>query len=235
MKPYRLINSAQLDKLYALFADTLELWNQNYSLHPVTLGISVPTPNNVNTYCYYVKDAQEQILACIPDDYYHLLNQALFGEQDDAYKPCSEELFLRLLAELFHTEACSMQTVDKQLSWLYPGSAAVVLHFSCTSSTCSILVNPAWVHQALPLKKKQQQNLSSLDEALAKKNLRLSVELDSMTISLQQLLDLQIGDVIKTDHQCSDRLRLVYEQKTYATTELGALATTKSIIIKEFT
>ena len=73
MKPYRLINSAQLDKLYALFADTLELWNQNYSLHPVTLGISVPTPNNVNTYCYYVKDAQEQILACIPDDYYHLL------------------------------------------------------------------------------------------------------------------------------------------------------------------
>jgi hypothetical protein len=234
MNPYRLINSVELGQLYTQFSAPLDYWNQQYCLHPLTLKISIPTEEYINSHTCYVEGNDGQLLACISDDFYRVINYSLFGQEDSCFNSCSEELFILLLKQLFTTDSYLLNSRKQEVNWLYPGSTCLLVTLHCHSSSILMLLNPTWVHQNLALHKKCERGIISLDEALGEESLTLNLELCSMNLSIKQLVDLQIGDLISTDHKQTSPLQLMHEKKTYATAELGKKDDNKSIIIKEF-
>jgi len=234
MKPYRLINTLELNQFNTNFFNTIDYWNQQYSLHPLTLNVSIPTKEFIKTQTWFVEDNQGQLLACISNDVHQFLNYSLFGEEDSCFNSCSEELFMLLLSQAFNTDFCLLNKINKEVDWLYPGSTCLLVHLYCNASSISMLLNPDWVYQNLPLATKTNPGITPLEDGLAEKSLILSLELSSMSIPIKQLMDLQIGDVIATDHGCSRPMQLAHKRKTFATAELGKTLENKSVIIKEF-
>ena len=236
MKPYRLINSVELKLIQERLAQSLSAWNEQYSLHPLSLQVSIPDKDAQITQSGLISSGLYQTIACVEENDYSLMNYALFGEQDSCFNATSEALFLNLLTQLLHCAPCSISPKKREaVDWLYPGTTCLLITFHCDQKTLSCFLNPEWVYHLLNAdKRKSHQPLHTLDEALAEQKLDLTVELDSITIPFKELMVLQIGDVLVTDHKLTQPLALIHEQKQLASSELGQLSNYKSVLLKEF-
>ena len=236
MKPYRLINSVELSQIQTRFTQSLAVWNEQYSLYPLSLKVSIPDKDDQSTPNTLISSGSYQPIMRMTEAHYNLFNHALFGVPDADFNATSDELMLELFTQLLHSASCDFTTQNNEDSdWLYPGSTCLLLTFSCEPLSLRCLLNPEWVYHLLSAdKRKSPQALHTLDEALAEQQLTLSLELDSFNIPFKQLMDLQLGDVLVTDHKLTQPLTLNYGQKQLATTELGQLSDHKSVLLKEF-
>ncbi|MFI4918190.1 MAG: FliM/FliN family flagellar motor C-terminal domain-containing protein [Legionellales bacterium] len=234
IRPYRLINASELHALTVALEQALQQWNEEYSLFPITVQLSLPAKNAAWHHATAVQ-AHNGTLALIETNHLTLIKQALFGEQDPCFNPSGQMFFLILLQRLFKTE-CSMPSSNVSESpenWFYSGSTCLLLTLSCHTASAVLVLSPDWVYQQLP-KNHATSSLNTIDQALAEQKVTLNVELLPITLRLNQLMSLKAGDVIASDHLLSTPLRLTQEKQVVAHTELGLSAQHKSIILKRF-
>jgi hypothetical protein len=235
MKPYRLINSVELEQIQARFRQSLATWNEQYSLHPLSLQVSIPDKDYIITQNGLIDSGTYQPIMLIDEGHQSLINYALFGVLDDDFNATSDKLMLHLFTQMLHSAPCAMSSNQVPTDWIYPGSTCLLLTFSCEQHALLCLLNPEWVYHLLSADKhRKPKALHTLDEALAYKQLTLSLELDAINIPFKQLMELQLGDVLVTDHKLAQPLNLIHEQKHVASTELGQQSEYKSVLLKEF-
>jgi flagellar motor switch/type III secretory pathway protein FliN len=175
----------------------------------------------------------QQTLGFVGTDYLELMNIAVFGKHAPCFNSASEALFKLFLHAMFQVEVCSLSPSDASaFPWFYPGSCGLILKLSCAEKECILGINPDWVYQNLPLNPANKSTLSSLDDALAEQSLSLEVHLDAVHLPLKQLLSIQVGDVITSDHPLSQPLVLCQQEKIIAHAELGQVKQHKSIVLK---
>jgi hypothetical protein len=236
MKPYRLINSFELNQFQERFAHALERWNEQYSFYPLSLHVSLLDKDSKITQKSFIESGAYHPIARIDEDYHSLLNYVLFGEDEPSFNATSDELILVLLTQLLSSAPCSFNDqINDSSSWIYPGSTCLLVVFSCEQQQVHCFLNPDWVYHLLAAdKRKSLKAVHPLDEALAEESLALNLELNAMKIPFKQLIDLQVGDVLLTDHKINQALPLMQEQRRIASAELGHISEHKSLLLKEF-
>ncbi|KTD51323.1 FliM/FliN family flagellar motor C-terminal domain-containing protein [Legionella quateirensis] len=232
IKPFRLINSFELQELSRQCLRELQNWNTLYTLHPVTMELHVPTKEYSPNEGYSIKE-NDSTLACIDTHYLNVLNQALFGKDNPCFNSVSQELFSVLIHQLLKVNQC---TIDSETSstqdWFYRGSTSLLLRLACCTFQFTIILHPNWVYQNLPQRNSQRTQPVSLEEALANQTLALNLELHPLTLPLHQLITLSVGDVIATDHPISAPMSLTQNHQLVARADLGQSNHFKSIILK---
>lgn len=233
MKPYRLINSSELKKLTEHISALVSAWNHEYCLHDFEVQLSKPDAKDKNA-ALLIQDDLAQPLALLDATYLNAVQHALFGIQDPSLDEVSTLIFSRLIETLFNAQHNLITHHNEEAhKWLYAGSTALMLQLQSQEHSLSILLHPDWVYKELPLQKSHASTLSSLDDALSKESVTLELQLSPMILPMGQLFQLQIGDVIKSDHPITSPLHLMQEQERVALAQLGQAASHKSIILKE--
>lgn len=232
MKPYRLINTIELQTLQQHFSQIINDWNEAYCISPLHLNLSL-VPKNYNLDEAYLIHDIDQDLGLITGDYLWIMNQALFANSHPSFHETSQELLLQLLSRLFQTNDCGLQYHKSQKpDWFYPGSTCLLATLSCDHDHFTLLMNPEWVYQQLPQVQNIKCPLNSLDEALAEQTVRFNLELEPSNLSVKNLANIQVGDILSTNHSLATPLRLMHGNELCSFAELGQSAQHKSIVLK---
>lgn len=234
MKPYRLINSLELEKLSLHVQPILEHWKNNYCLMPLTMELFLPHKNYAPEEQFLIT-LDNMPLASISQNYTEVLNQVLFGVNKPCFNATSQELILILLNLILKTEHSTLAAASSSTQdWFYRGSTSLILNLHSATDHFTITLHPDWVYQNIPILQTTAKNLKRLDDAVANHNLALSLELTSITLPLHQLVSLKAGDVIATDHPIGAPVHLKQQDQVVAEADLGQSSHYKSIILKRF-
>lgn len=232
MKPYRLINAKERNDLLVLFRERLKPWCDTYCYLPITLELNPVSKTHVDSEQLSILNNQDNLLA-LEKNYISFLNLALFGRNSISFNSTSESLFLTLVNTLFGIETSILTRTKAPLAdWIYAGSTCLLIQLECQGEMLNLYVNPHWVYQQLPSLQSGKSTLTPLHEALHQETLTLHLELKPLTLPIKQLLHLQIGDVLSSDHYFSEPLNLMHQNHCVAQADLGQSNHYKSIILK---
>lgn len=227
MKPFRLISDTELNCLRERLAVSLQAWNTQYALYPLSCTLKPAIkPDTI----YPILSDIEPLVLPHQDDW-SVLQYALLGVDDDCFNNIAETLGLTCLQVLLGTETLHHQTETQCDAWFYTGSPALTLILSCEQRTMMFTLHPQWVSNALPYRESIQAPMSTLQQALVPQTFVFNVMLDPLALTLQDILQLQIGDVIKTETHISLPLRLQQNQQILAHVNLGEIQQTSAIQI----
>ncbi|ARG96955.1 FliM/FliN family flagellar motor C-terminal domain-containing protein [Legionella micdadei] len=228
-KPYRIINSIELQHLTHQFQEVLLHWNKTHFIEPIELEVSCCSEIYKFNETQLINDRNDSPIALIDQDYLPFLQKSIFGEVSYCLDQVSSEIFIRLLNDFLSMD--SLQTTRNSThynEWIYPGSASLILTFSHNKGLFHLYLHPNWVLAHL-----QPQNsptpLTGLELTLASKKLTLTIEFAAFRLPLGKLLNLQVGNIIKTDHALNKPLLVQYNNQTVCEGEIGRLLQHKSI------
>lgn len=255
-KPYRLIGAQELQTLTQRINNVLDSWNNDYAMHPINSclkQVSRQPIRNIEENALLVHASQP--LALLEGNYLALIKTSLFADESNCFNAAAEVLFNRLISQLL-TLSPELVQIDKNSTemqeWFYPGAPGLVLTLKVTAPSFTtrevngldwdkqILVNntthrvtlylhPSWVlPQLIPINKTTKP-LSPLSDAFSNHVIHLSVELERLHLSTTQLVHLQVGDVIQTDHPLTLACWLKHQQQTLCQAEIGQIHEHKSI------
>lgn len=230
MKPYRLINTLELETLTQHFTKVIDLWNSTYSLYPLTLSLSLPPKNYVILDKVMVYSALTP-LALVDTQYIKPMNQLLFGEDAPCYSPTSEALFLVLLEQLFKKQPCCLRQSPLP-NWCYPGSTCLILTLKAHTQQITLVLSPDWVYEQLPKSDALKTVLSPIDETLGREKVTFNIELNPINLPVSQLVSLQVGDVIELSHLLTAYVHVTKNKQVIAQGELGLSSNQKSIQLR---
>jgi len=232
MKPYRLINTSEMQLLSRHFTKAIQQWNDEYSVVPLNLQLTVPAKTYTITDRVMIH-ANNQLLATITGDHLSTLNQALFQQNKPCFNATSQKLIVLLVNKLLKTEGC---TIAKKMAqppqWCYAGSTCLILTIGLDKNTFTVILSPDWVYQQLPKTRQDTKQLHCFEDALADQRITLNLELIPSTFSVLSLAKIQAGDVITSDHLMTTPLNLMQGNQIIAQAELGQSLQHKSIILK---
>jgi len=235
IKPFRLINTLEINTLTNHFSQVLQDWNDEYAMDSCTLQLTLPPENYSPANIVPLRSGNDS-LAMIEEHYSEVMNHILFGEHKSCFNSVSQELLLILLNDLFKVDDCIVdENIQKNPpNWFYKGSTCLLLTLSTEQAGVTIIINPDWVYQTFPVGKSVSTNFSSLEEALGDQLLNINLELLPFHLPINQLINIQVGDVIATDHSLATPLSLMLESQVLAHVDLGQSAHHKSILLKRF-
>lgn len=235
-KPFRLINQRELQDIQQRLTQSLQIWNTQYALFPLTLTLSTALQKPIDNQNYYTAHHEKQALALWFDSPKTLLKTSLFGDMADCFDAISQSLFMLLLEQLLDTKNLNSQCADcfdesLQKDWFYKGAPTMTMTLTTNNQTITLYLHPQYVLSMLKTSPIPQKPKSTLDDALSKERLHCQIECHPLSLRLQELQSLKIGDVIKLNHPLDKPLHLVHQQTTFADVELGASQSLKSIQI----
>lgn len=232
IKPFRLISSSEMTELNRHFLQVINDWNQEYAMTPLFISLEAPPSDYVVPDGFAINSDDNQ-LAVVDKDYLDVFNHILFGENHSCFSAISRELLFILLNRLLKTEECSIaETKPLAPNWFYRGSTCLLLTLSANHNTVKIILSPDWVYQQLSPYQTIKQELCSLDDALGEEIVNLEVTLLPVNLPIEQLLAIQVGDVLVTDHLISDSLNITHNAQVLAQADLGQSIQHKSILLK---
>lgn len=234
-KPFRLVNDHEVGQLQQIINEHLHLWNEQYALFPLSVQVKKPDKPRLDGAAGWRFSAEQAVCALVLQNDLSALNDCLFGDVSFCFTAISETLLLTLFQQLLANPALQQQPLtDSYDDWFYTGSP--VLSLILTSQCYSLLayLSPKWVMQALNTPKQHQKPLTTLHNALANTTLDCQVTLPVIPLRLRDLLDLQPGDVLKTEHPLTKPLTLKHQQHVISEVELGTHHDHKSIQLVSF-
>lgn len=231
-KPYRIMNAIELEQIKKQCSEVIQSWRETYCLYPLDFIMTPPEKGKRPEMMYPIQQNNSPV-AFIEKSALSFTNWVLFGEDLPAFNECSKELLFLFIQSLFSNENCLMKEEETVLpDWFYPGSTSLILTLFSHGKTLDLIISPEWVHNKLPQKNnKESLSPGSLDEALDQITIQLSLQLAPMTIPLEQLIHLQKGDLLVTDHSLLNPIQIVHTHQPIAEAELGSSASHKSIIL----
>ncbi len=154
------------------------------------------------------------------------------GNEGSFLEATCHSIFLDLLRQFLELD--SLQLIWNSThyqDWVYPGSACLHLTMTTTNELVHCYLHPEWVLAHLPQQSHAAKPISHLNASLASKKLSLTIEFTPLRLSLEKLLGLCVGDLIKTDHPITSPLPIQYKQQTVCTGIVGQSLQHKSIQI----
>ena len=151
------------------------------------------------------------------------LQLAIVGDRQD--NETYTELCQTVLNESFgHFFGC--QTLEAHInhtyeSWFYPGSPNLQITLILNERQCRFILNGQWVLNHLELVEQKGDRLESIDDALCNEKIPLTVNLPPMALSLEQINQLQTGDIIQLDQKVTQPLQLCCKNIPIAKVMLG--------------
>ena len=207
-KPYRLINRSELNALQQTVEQKLQVWNDAHALFPLSCTLTLIKPKP----------------AAICD--LSIIKHSLFGDQSDCFNTLTQMLFNELLTQL-----PGIQSIPLQEDWFYKGSPSLTLTLINACGSMPLYLDSQWVLKNLPTCQSSTIPPVRLHEALASQDVVLHIELNPLPLKLADILRLQIGDVIKTDHPTTEPVKLTHQQQDICTVDIGESNQYKSIQI----
>ena len=234
-KPFRLITDAECHLIQSAFELKLNHWNSEQALFPLTCTVQRSTPLEHDTVAWIADETGLKLL--MVEDGYATLQHALFGEASDCFNDVMKPLLLTLFTYLLDCKCSHVipsvarddgQTLD---DWFYSGSPALTLTLSQGMHHMRLYLHPNWVLNALPTCPPSPNTLTALDDALETVSIDLSVELNAMPLKLKDMMGLQVGDVIQTEHPITTPVILNHHQHNVCSAFIGETHDYKSIQI----
>lgn len=220
MKPFRLINQRESLFLEATLSRRLKEWCDRYAINPLSCHISLNTEaaEDVASIRHYASDNTPICLSSSKASSF--IQQVVFGQIAKSFDAIAEQLHIDLLNLLCDTTSLHQQVTFDRLDWFYKGSPCISLSIESNDASLVLYFHPTWVINALP-QTESLTPLTPLNEALNEASLTMHVVLNSFTLPLSNISQLQVGDVIKTDHPLSTPLSLTHVCNTICHVELG--------------
>ena len=234
LKPFRLINDSELKFLHDDIKQKLDRWNAEYALFPLSFNLNRLSKINIKSHQAAIMLTENKPLALLMPDDDHLMKHCLFGDESACFNNASELLFIDLLKDLLGVTTLTRQSHSQLINsedWFYKGSPALSLIFNSGSHIMTLYLHPQWVLAALPIRAFTLTSLEHFETALMSQTLDLHVELTPITLRVEDIMQLQIGNVIKTDHPLNQALQLKHQHKTLDYCQLGEQQSFKSIQI----
>lgn len=216
IKPYRLINDIELAWLQKKIQLALQEWNDTHALFPLSCKLSLAPTTTLN----------DDEWATAQLSQLSVIKHCLFGDNSNCFNHSAKTLFLKLLNTLFGT-----QLPDPKKDWFYTGSPSLTLTLRCINKTMALYLNPQWVLATLPSTHVNEKPVSTLQEALSSKRVQLQVELTPLRLKLTDVMQLNTGDVIKTDHPIHEPAYLSHQKKHLCNVDIGQSNSFKTIKI----
>lgn len=212
-KPYRLINNTELQYFQQNFSKKLVAWNEKYATEDFKLSVNRSSAINHFTDLQLLMHEHEPI-ALVETHYLSVLKKNLFADNNDCFNQACNEIFMQLLKQFFEINTLELRANSTNYSeWIYSGSACLNIVFE--NELINLYLHPQWVLAHLPPQTQSSTKpLCRLAEVLATKKIGLTVQLEPLRLSLEKLLSLQVGDVIKTDHCLNKPLEIQHQQQT---------------------
>lgn len=235
-KPFRLINSQELQTIEHTLSRYLNLWNEQYALFPLNLTLSTaPTMPVTNQPCQIANHHQKDLVLWY-DSPNQLIKHSLFGDRADCFDAISQAQFLLLLEQLLNTKELNSQTANitddqRAKDWFYRGAPTITMTLKSKHEAINLYLHPHYVLSILPYSPTAHKPKSTLASALAEESLHCQIDFKPLSLRLQDLQQLRRGDVIKMDHRLNEPLHLVHQQQLISHVELGASQSLKSIQI----
>lgn len=229
-KPYRLINNSELRILQTVFEQRLVTWNEQYALFPLQCGLQRSDLSTNPTNFTWLTDQNGPVALCVDDDYV-TLKHALFGDSSNCFNPVSKTLLMTLISQLLGNVTVEYAMLNPKMEdWFYQGSPALTLTLSHTSgNSMALYLHPQWVLNALPPGPISLKPIIGLNNALQSISINLHVQLCPIPLHLKDMLRLQVGDIIKTDHPIADPVVLKHHQQSVCHAHIGETSFYKSI------
>lgn len=237
-KPYRLINPNELMMLQEKFERIIQLWNDKHALLPLSCVLShALTPVSTHECTLLLDGANAQALLLNSD--YAIIKHSLFDDASDAFNAISQTLLMVLINELLGTTSLTQQSCPPSANkeWFYTGAPTLALILTnSTNGTClhpniTLYLHPQWVLCALPKNHNSKIKPIAIHKAIDTKKIDLQVALIPVPLPLKSMLNLRVGDVIKTDHPLTAPLHLNHQQQTVCHVDIGITNAYKSIQI----
>ncbi len=231
-KPYRLINGTELSYLQQAFACKLQHWNDVHALFPLSCQLRRNPKLLRSTQFHHVTNDANCSFALLDKSCLSFIKYSLFDDPSACFDAVTETLFMALLSQLLGTRVQMLGQGPTYIceDWFYTGAPTLALALTCVNETITIYLHPQWVSDALPSNYRSKKSPATLHEALATQRLQLHVGLNPLPLKLADIIRLQVGDVIKTDHPITDPLKLTHQQQTICNVDIGKSNTTKSIL-----
>lgn len=230
-KPYRLINPKEVIYFQKKFKQELAEWNQLYAQNP--LDIELGFVLNFDRDFLLLKQ-EENPLALVDKNYLSSLKTSVFSDNSACFDAFCEDIFMDLLKQLLILDSLKLASNSTEKNeWIYPGSPALVLTFSNLECGFTLCLHPKWILANLPKVLVKAKAPNTVDKALAKQELELSIQFEPQFLSLNQLTNLQVGDVIKTSHLLDKPLFLQYEKQQIGEAKAGQFEHYKSIQVRK--
>lgn len=233
-KPFRLINDQEIACLQERLAARLQNWNKEHALFPLSSDLqrSPVTPLG-STAMQAICDTSHYPLALMINTDLSAVKYSLFADVSSSFERISHGLFIKLIGELLETPVLpAPQYSVEPTDWFYKGSASLCLVLSTGQYRIELYLHPQWVLSALSVRAGKKPRLGVLDDALQSLSLSCQVELLPMSLSLDDLLNLQVGDVLSTDHPLDKPLSLACQNHGICLVRAGADGISKTIQIE---
>ena len=163
------------------------------------------------------------------------LNLCLFGDTSSLFDSTSESLILHLVSQLLginHLQySCLSSSSINKAEWFYHGAPCVAIVLSIGDNNLHFYMHPQRVLESLQSPTYQPKPKAELQDALSSHRVHCQVELDAFSLQVKDTLNLQVGDVIQTDHLLCASLFLKHQQQTICQVEPGRIQQHKSIQI----
>lgn len=233
IRMYRLITNNELHTLEKTFQQQIRVWNDKHALLPLSVSLNrQPNHQDLLTTEAFVFSNDTGPVAFMTDDDCFLMKRVLTGNMANCFNAMAHILFMDLLAVLLqaHSKMLAYPTVS---DWFYAGSPSLALTLNQEDTTITLHLHPSWVLSSLPTRVQHIPKTVTLSHALSTQAIFLQVQLNPTPLQLGDLLRLQKGDVIKTDHAITTPLNVMHQQTLVCQGELGQTNTYKSIHITE--
>ena len=236
LQPFRLINERELIELHQRFIKALADWNEHQALFALSLHLNRTLPSlEYDSGYLFLSEIAEPIALLLTQDL-STLTHCLFGDTSDCFHPSSENQLTTLFNQLLGTQSLQRRKVEEKETrlreeWFYTGAPSLTVTLRGAHHSMTFCLHPQWVLQTLARPKEIPKPKSNLQDALASKVLHCQIELTPITLQLKDMLHLQVGDVIKTDHPLTSPLLINHEDQAICAVEIGTSNHYKSIQI----
>jgi hypothetical protein len=233
-KSYRLISPKELDYFQQNFRQQVVNWSPLYASTELHVELrSAPKIAEDSDEKFLLITEGKKPIALLDNNYLELLKESLFSDKSPCFDQICSEIFVNFLKQILVFDSLEFgNNSTHPRDWFYPGSPCLVSRFSNETKGFNLYLHPNWILAQIPKQKPSLQALAKLDEVLTSKEILLTVELESLKLSLHKLLGLQVGDVIKTSHLISKPLLLRHQQQTLCEVEAGQIQHFKSVQLK---
>jgi hypothetical protein len=231
--PFRLINKTERQALCAQFNEVMHTWSVQHCIHHLNASIILPSKEYHADYAYVITHNNNP-LALLEAHCLHFFNEVLFGEHLSVFNSYSQKLIIELISALLKTphELLMSPTEYPFDDWIYPGTTALMLSLHTHDKSLKLLLHPKWVYEQLPPLDKNTSKIETLNDALAPKTIVLDVELEALSLKLNQCMALKVGDVLVSDHVITAPMYLKHHKTLMCEVELGQSHSYKNIILK---
>lgn len=230
LKAFRLVNDREISLIERTFAQRLAQWNEEQALFPLSchLSRSPAKPLPANSERRFVGE-----YALMTGNDLSVIKHSLFGDVSASFDEIAHIRLITFLDHLLDVSSSGHAAAsDSSQEWFYTGSPSLTLHLHAATYTMALHLHPYWVLDTLPRIDKKPALQGTIQKALGTERLLCQIELTAISLPLEALVQLKVGDVIRSDHAITTPLILKHQHKTICHVRLGTDNHKKSIQIE---